>query len=119
MSFRSRSALIVALTLWAAAAAAQDTPPPATTGQMQNVFNPAISLIGNFLAVAGSNPVEDLPSASMRESELGFQAIGVTDLDLSGNQLTPLFPWSLLVYQEFFDLSTWFKCKLVDKIHNR
>ncbi len=68
-------AAIAALMLWSAAAAAQDTPPPATTGQMQNVFNPAISLIGNFLGVAGSNAVEDLPSASMRESELGLQAV--------------------------------------------
>ncbi len=53
-------------------------PPPAPTGgssQTSNYFNPSISVIGNFLAVAGKNPVENLPSANLRESELGLQAI--------------------------------------------
>jgi hypothetical protein len=43
--------------------------------QTSNYFNPALSVIGNFLAVAGHNPVENLPSAELRESELGIQAI--------------------------------------------
>jgi hypothetical protein len=32
-------------------------------------------VIGNFLAVGGQNTVENLPSASLRESELGVQAV--------------------------------------------
>jgi len=32
-------------------------------------------VIGNFLGVAGRNPVEDLPNLSLRESELGLQAV--------------------------------------------
>jgi len=40
-----------------------------------NYFNPSISVIGNFLAVGGQNRVENLPSAELRESELGIQAI--------------------------------------------
>ena len=43
--------------------------------QAANYFNPAISVIGNFLAVGGQNRVENLPSASLRESEVGIQAI--------------------------------------------
>jgi hypothetical protein len=53
-------------------------PPPAPAGgssQTSNYFNPSISVIGNFLAVAGKNSVENLPSANLRESELGLQAI--------------------------------------------
>ena len=39
-------------------------------------FNPSIAVIGNFLAVAGDeNPIEDLPSASLRESEVSLQAV--------------------------------------------
>lgn len=45
------------------------------SGQSSSYFNPAISLIGNFLAVGGHNRVENLPSAELRESELGLQAI--------------------------------------------
>ncbi|MEO6191429.1 MAG: hypothetical protein ABIS20_00335 [Thermoanaerobaculia bacterium] len=43
--------------------------------QTGNYFNPAISVIGNFLAVGGQNRVENRPSASLRESEVGIQAI--------------------------------------------
>jgi hypothetical protein len=43
--------------------------------QTSNYFNPSVSVIGNFLAVAGQNRVENLPSAELRESELGIQAI--------------------------------------------
>jgi hypothetical protein len=52
---------------------------PASVGaapsQTSNYFNPAIALIGNFLAVGGHNPVEDLPAAELRESELSLQAV--------------------------------------------
>jgi hypothetical protein len=43
--------------------------------QTSNYFNPSISLIGNFLGVAGHNEVEDLPSFDLRESELALQAV--------------------------------------------
>jgi hypothetical protein len=62
-------------------AAALGEPPPAaeapagTPGQTSNYFNPAISLVGNFLAVAGENEMENLPSANLRESELVLQAV--------------------------------------------
>ena len=51
--------------------------PASATGQAQtsNYFNPAISLVGNFLATAGHNEVEELPSFDLRESELGLQAV--------------------------------------------
>jgi len=59
-----------------------EAPPPAPAppaapapGQTSNYFNPSISAIGNFLAVSGKNPVENLPNASLRESEVGLQAI--------------------------------------------
>ena len=38
-------------------------------------FNPAMAVIGNFLATAGRNPVEERPSLEMHESEISFQAI--------------------------------------------
>ncbi len=63
-----------------AATSAQDAPPPTptpapATSQTSSYFNPSISLIGNFLGVAGTNAVDNLPSASLRETELGFQAV--------------------------------------------
>ena len=48
---------------------------PQGTSQTSNYFNPSISVIGNFLAVAGKNSVENLPNASLRESEVALQAI--------------------------------------------
>jgi len=59
-------------------AAASPTEAPAAGGgpaQTSNYFNPGISVIGNFLAVGGHNPVENLPAADLRESEVGIQAI--------------------------------------------
>lgn len=51
-------------------------PPPAgAPSQTSNYFNPSASVIGNFLAVTGKNSVENLPNASLRESELALQAI--------------------------------------------
>jgi hypothetical protein len=52
-------------------------PPPPSQGQSQtsNYFNPSISVIGNFLAIAGKNPVDNQPNLSLRESEVALQAI--------------------------------------------
>ncbi len=50
-------------------------PPAAAPSYTSNYFNPSVSAIGNFLAVGGSNPVENLPSAELRESEVALQAI--------------------------------------------
>jgi hypothetical protein len=38
------------------------------------VFNPAISVIGDFLGAAGRDPVRDLPALDLHEAEIGFQA---------------------------------------------
>jgi hypothetical protein len=87
-------------------------PPPGASApsQTSNYFNPSISVIGNFLGVAGHNPVENLPAASLRESEVALQAIvdpyGRADFFLSFSEegveveegyitLTSL-PWKLL-----------------------
>ncbi|HYK43181.1 MAG TPA: hypothetical protein VE007_12395 [Thermoanaerobaculia bacterium] len=61
-----------------AAAEPPPAPPPASpsgSSQASNYFNPSVSVIGNFLGVAGKNSVENLPNLSLRESELGLQAI--------------------------------------------
>lgn len=60
-----------------AAAPAQATAPPprAASSMTSTYFNPAISVIGNFLGVGGSNTTENLPNADLREAELGLQAI--------------------------------------------
>jgi len=50
-------------------------PPPAAPSQTSNYFNPSVSVIGNYLGVGGSNGTGDLPSSSLRESEVSFQAI--------------------------------------------
>lgn len=49
--------------------------PPTSPSQTSNYFNPSVSVIGNFLGVAGHNPIENLKAASLRESELALQAI--------------------------------------------
>ena len=49
--------------------------PAAGPAQTSNYFNPSVSVIGNFLGVGGNNPVENLPSSELRESEVAFQAI--------------------------------------------
>jgi hypothetical protein len=61
----------------AAAPAPAPAPAPTTGGnqQLNTYFNPSISVIGNYLAVGGHNPVENLPNSNLRESEIGFQAI--------------------------------------------
>jgi hypothetical protein len=92
------------------APAPSPTPAPAAPSQSSNYFNPAVSVIGNFLAVGGRNEVENLPSASLRESELGLQAIvdpyaradfflsaGEHDISVEEGYLTfTALPWDLL-----------------------
>ena len=53
------------------------TPAPGTAGGAVNptFFNPAIAVIGNFLATAGHNPVDDQPSFQVKETEISFQAV--------------------------------------------
>ena len=48
-------------------------PPPASPSA--TYFNPAMAVIGNFLAIAGHNPIDDQPSLQLRESELSLQAV--------------------------------------------
>ena len=47
----------------------------AQTAQTGNVFNPNMSVIGNFLGFVGHNPVDNQPSLQLKESEIGLQAI--------------------------------------------
>lgn len=49
--------------------------PSAAPSQTSNYFNPSVSVIGNYLGVGGSNGTENLPSSSLRESEVSLQAI--------------------------------------------
>ena len=44
-------------------------------GSAAKALNPDISMIGDFIASAGHNPVNSTPSFQMHESELGVQAI--------------------------------------------
>src|SRR5215470_17739371 len=62
-------ALASLLSLVPALQAIAQASPPA------KVFNPDISAIGNFLAIAGHNTVDNQPSLQMRESEVGLQAV--------------------------------------------
>ncbi|HJW13859.1 MAG TPA: hypothetical protein VJ776_04135 [Thermoanaerobaculia bacterium] len=51
------------------------TPGPGGASASPTYFNPAIAVIGNFLAVAGRNTFENRPSLEMRESEISLQAV--------------------------------------------
>lgn len=56
------------------------TPPPAAApaqGSAVNptFFNPAIAVIGNFLASVGHNPIQPSPAFQVEESEISFQAV--------------------------------------------
>ena len=80
--------LVFALTCAAPALASQDPPPAQTptptptptptaspapaTGK---VFNPDISVNGNFVGVAGKNPFATLPAMQLAEVEAAFQAV--------------------------------------------
>jgi hypothetical protein len=44
-------------------------------GSAAKALNPDIGVIGDFIGVAGHNPVQPSPSMEMHESEVGFQAI--------------------------------------------
>ena len=44
-------------------------------GGMAKALNPDVSMIGNFIGGAGHNAISPSPSLSLRESELGLQAI--------------------------------------------
>jgi hypothetical protein len=44
-------------------------------GSAAKALNPDISVIGDFIGVAGHNPVQPSPSLQMHESEVGLQAI--------------------------------------------
>lgn len=70
-----------------AAATPQPGAAPPTTAQVEQprlggagaaaakALNPDISMIGDFIASAGHNPINPTPSFQMHESELGIQAI--------------------------------------------
>jgi len=74
-------------------------------------FNPAIAVIGNFLATAGHNPVDPQPAFQSQESEISFQAIvdpyaradlflsfSNSGVDVEEGYITFLhLPWDLLV----------------------
>jgi hypothetical protein len=91
MNIRWNLSLAVPWVLVGAAAMAQDAPaptptpapepPPATPAPAPapavnpTFFNPAIAVIGNFLASAGNNPVQPSPAFQVEESEISFQAV--------------------------------------------
>ena len=66
---RRRAPLVVALAALAVAGTARAQAPAG------NVFNPDISVIGNFLGIAGHNAVDPQPSLQLKEAEIGLQAI--------------------------------------------
>jgi len=49
--------------------------PISAPSQTSNYFNPSISVIGNFLSVAGQNETQPQPAFSLSESEVSFQAV--------------------------------------------
>jgi hypothetical protein len=51
------------------------TPAAAPAAVNPTFFNPAIALIGNFLANVGHNPVDPPPAFQVEESELSLQAV--------------------------------------------
>ncbi|MDH4064187.1 MAG: hypothetical protein OEW19_07280, partial [Acidobacteriota bacterium] len=74
------AALESRLTALAEAAAAAPPPEPAPIVQQaapvnSKIFNPDISVIGNSLGVAGTNPNSDQPTFGLDEVETSFQAI--------------------------------------------
>jgi hypothetical protein len=56
-------------------AAAQPVQAPGTAAAASKVFNPDISVLGNFAGAAGKNPFADEPSLSLTEVETAFQAV--------------------------------------------
>ena len=94
-------------------AVAQTPSTSVTGGSVSNgkVFNPDISVIGDFLGAAGSNEVNPSPVMEMHESEVAFQAVvdpyaradffisfGEEGVNLEEGYLTfPALPGGLLV----------------------
>ncbi len=56
-------------------AAAQPVQAPGPAAGSSKVFNPDISVLGNFAGAAGKNPLSDEPSLSLTEVETAFQAV--------------------------------------------
>jgi len=54
-----------------------DVPAAGQTGSTSSTtaFNPAISVIGNFVGVVGDNPMNDEPPLQLSEVEIAFQAV--------------------------------------------
>lgn len=51
-------------------------PPPAAPARTSNYFNPAVAMIGNFVATGGHDPgEEDAASTELSESEMSLQAV--------------------------------------------
>lgn len=84
----SQSAVAPTAPVSAPAAQVQVTTPPETAirsgdnirlggagGAASKALNPDISVIGDFIASAGHNPVDPTPSFQMHETELGLQAV--------------------------------------------
>jgi hypothetical protein len=89
---KAHRSLFALLMLTAAAASAQDAsptppPPPAEAPPVDppavpppapatgKVFNPDISVVGNFVGAFGENEVEPAPTFDLAESEIAFQAV--------------------------------------------
>lgn len=49
-------------------------PPPPPPASSSNVFNPDISVIGNFVGALGDNDVDPAPTLDMEEAEVALQA---------------------------------------------
>jgi len=64
-----------ALAASAQAAGGQEPVLGGAGGSAAKALNPDISMIGDFIASAGHNPINPAPSFQMHESELGVQAI--------------------------------------------
>lgn len=58
-----------------AAAPAAPAPVLGGAGSMAKALNPDVSVVGNFIGGAGHNRIDPSPSLSLRESEVGLQAI--------------------------------------------
>ena len=96
-------------------AAPQDPSPPAAPQaapvQSSKIFNPDISVIGNFVGIGGKNPFNTEPAFQLSEAEVSFQAIvdpyakadfflaaGPEGLEVEEGYITfTSLPWSLLV----------------------
>jgi hypothetical protein len=46
-----------------------------STAALSKIFNPDIAVIGNFIAAAGKNEIDDRPALALDEAEASFQAV--------------------------------------------